>query len=175
MILKSWFNSAHQFHRSSLKSKKVGKKMCTVRSPCTPCALHVCPIVLCTPCAPPWCNPMRDPPFDHRLTAVLLRPFWNWFGILILQEKRYWSSKSKMSLGYWSSKSKRYWSSKWKMSLGYWSSAFFGPFCRGLPFFQQAGREGSDQKIFLPRVPNFKSDHSGWLRCIIFYTQFTQI
>ena len=36
--------------------------------------------------------------------------------------------------------------------LAIWQSALF---------FQQASREGSDQKIFSPREPSFKLDHSG--------------
>ena len=83
------------------------------------------------------------------------------------------SIKSKQK-SYWSSKSKRYWSSKLKMSLGYWSSAFFGHFAE-CSFFQQAGREGSEQKNFLPIVPNFKLGHLGWPRYPTFYTPFTQI
>ena len=61
-----------------------------------------------------------------------------------------------------------YWSSKLKISLGYWSSAFFGH------FFQQARREGSDQNFFLPRVPKFKLDQTGWPHDLSFYTPFTQ-
>ena len=101
--------------------------------------------------------------------------FWPLFHLGLFEiDLGYWSSKLKMSLGYWSSKRKRYWSSKWKMSLGYWSSAFFWPFCQGRFFFQRAGREGSDQNFFLPRVPKFKSVQTGWPHHLSFYTPFTQ-
>ena len=110
------------------------------------------------------CNPMRNPlfwPLSH-------------LGLFEI-DLGYWSSKLKMRLGYWSSKRKRYWSSKSKMSLGYWSSAFFGPFCKGRFFFQRAGREGSDQNFFLPRVPKFKLDQTDWLHDLSFYPPFTQV
>ena len=93
---------------------------------------------------PPLCNPMRDPLFwpllDHRLTTVSPRPFWNWFGILILQLKNEFRILILQE--------QEYWSSKLKMSLGYWSLAFFFAILPRAPFFQQAGREGSDQKNF---------------------------
>ena len=136
-----------------------------------PCAPTVRPLwalfcaLLCRllPVRPLLCNPMRNP------------LFWQLFHLGLFEiDLGYWSSKLKMSLGYWSSKRKRYWSSKSKMSLGYWSSAFFGPFCKGRFFFQRAGREGSDQKFFLPRVPKFKLDQTGWPHDLSFYTTFTQ-
>ena len=148
------------------KAKKLGKT-CTVGLPvcplCAPCVLSCVPFCAVRPqCAPFCATPWETHCFDHCVTCS----FWNYLG--------YWSSKSKMSLGYWSSKRKRYWSSKWKMSLGYWSSAFFGPFCKVHWFFQRAGREGSDQNFFLPRVPKFKLDQTGWLHHLSFYTPFTQ-
>ena len=162
MILKS----AHQISSLYLEKQKSWGKCALCGSLWVHCAPRVgsleCPFVLCAPCAPPFVQPQPTV-----LTTVSPRPFWNYLG--------YWSSKLKMSLGYWSSKRKRYWSSKWKMRLGYWSSAFFGPFCKVHWFFQRAGREGSDQNFFLPRVPKFKSVQTGWLHHLSFYTPFTQV
>ena len=139
-----------------------------IAAPCAPAvrplwALLIALLCSALPVRPLLCNPRRNP------------LFWPLCHLGLFEiDLGYWSSKLKMSLGYWSSKRKRYWSSKWKMSLGYWSSALFGPFCRGHWFFQQAGREGSDQNIFLPRVPKFKLDQTGWLHNPSFYTLFTQ-
>ena len=77
---------------------------------------------LCAPSAPPvqpLCNPCATLWESHCLTTVWLLcqgPFWNWFGILIHRIQGYWSTKS-------------------KMSLGYWSTAFFWSFCQGRFFF----------------------------------------
>ena len=72
---------------SSMESKKVGQNMhCAL-----PSVPPVCPIVLCTPCAPTLSNPMRNTLFwslfDPPLTTVSPTPFLDWFGILILQEQ----------------------------------------------------------------------------------------
>ena len=49
---------------------------------------------------------------------------------------------------------------KMENEFGILISAFFGHFAE-CSFFQQAGREGSEQKHFLPIVPNFKLGHLG--------------
>ena len=124
------------------KAKKLGKT-CTVRPLCAPCA----------PTVQPLCNSLRNLLFDHCLTTVWPRPFWNWFGILLHKVQ-----------GILLHKIKRYCSTHKEKADGILLHHIFRPFCRGHLFFQQAAREGSDQKNFLPMVPNFKSDHSGWLR-----------
>ena len=137
------------------KAKKLGK-MGTACSLCALCALALRP--LCNPCATllqPLCNPLRIPTVLTTVWPLCQGPFWNWFGILIHRIQGYWSTKS-------------------KMCLGYWSTALFGPFCKGRFFFQRAGREGFDQNFFLPRVPKFKLDQTGWLHGLSFYTTFTQ-
>ena len=139
-----------------------------IAAPCAPAvrplwALLIALLCSALPVRPLLCNPRRNP------------LFWPLCHLGLFEiDLGYWSSKLKMSLGYWSSKRKRYWSSKWKMSLGYWSSPSFWPFCKVHWFFQRAGREGSDQKFFLPRVPKFKLDQTGWLHNLSFYTPFTQ-
>ena len=144
------------------KAKKLGE-MGTACSLWAPCALSV--HSLCAPCAPhvqPLCNPLRIPPFDHCLTTVseaFLKLIWDTDpqdpGILIHRIQGYWSTES-------------------KMSLGYWSTALFWSFWKVHWFFQRAGREGSDQNFFLPRVSKFKLDQTGWLHNPSFYTPFTQ-
>ena len=126
--------------------------MLPVRSLCARLAPPVQP--LCNPFATPV-QPSENPTVLTTVWPLCQGPFWNWFGILIHRIQGYWSTKS-------------------KMCLGYWSTALFGPFCKGRFFFQRAGREGSDQNFFLPRVPKFKLDQTGWLHDLSFYTTFTQ-
>ena len=149
------------------KAKKLGK-MGTACSLCALCALPLRP--LCNPCATLW----ESHCFDHRLTTLsgaFLKLIWDTdpqdTGILIHKIKNEFGILIHRIQGYWSTKS--------KMCLGYWSTALFGPFCKGRFFFQRAGREGSDQNFFLPRVPKFKSDQTGWLHHHSFYPPFTQV
>ena len=148
-----------KFHLSSLKSKKVGENvhcLLPLGSLCTLCALPVRP--LCTPRAPPV-QPLRTPLFDHCVRGL--------FEI----DSEYWSTGSR-DTDPPRARDTDPQNQKWVWDTD--PRIFLGPFCRGHWFFQRAGREGSDQVFFLPRVPNFKSDHSGWLRHPSFYTPFTQ-
>ena len=133
------------------KAKKLGK-MGTACSLCALCALALRP--LCNPCATPvqpLCNPLRIPTVLTTVWPLCQGPFWNWFGILIHRIQGYWSTKSKMSLGYWSTgyrdtdpqNQKCVWDTDPRLFLGHFAKvAFFfrGPvgrvpikifFCRG--------------------------------------------
>ena len=123
-----------KFHFSSLKSKKSWGKMCTVGFLCALCA------PLCNPCA------------THSETCCLTT-------VLLIYLKLLWDTAPHDQNDTAPPDSKDTAPHSKKMLKGYCSTIFFWHFCRALPFFQQARRQGSDQNFFLPRVPKFKLDH----------------
>ena len=148
--------------------------MGTACSLCALCALPLRP--LCNPCATPvqpLCNPLRIPlfwpPFDHFVRGLF-----------------------EIDLGYWSTgyrdtdpqNQKWVWDTdpqdtgilihKIKNVFGILIHGSFWAILQRSLFFQRAGREGSDQNFFLPRVPKFKLDQTGWLHGLSSYTTFTQ-
>ena len=152
-----------KFHLSSLKSKKVGKNV-HCAAPCAPTVDSlVCPFVPCAPCEPPFEQPYEKPTV---LTTVSSRSFWNWFGILILQIKN--------EFGILILQKKKILILQIKNKFGILILGFFWAILQRSLFFQRAGREGSDQNFFLPRVPKFKLDQTGWPHDLSFYTPFTQ-